>query len=152
MKIYKKGPIGALASEYENALIELKAYLVTIPNNTFTNVENDSAPKEFQSARNIVLHVVNSGYIYVNHIRKRLGKETILYTFDIQTTKEAIVELDKMFEYTLSAFEDLWEFTYSDLMHTIIKTSWTTYDLEALIEHAIVHVLRHHRQIERTIN
>ncbi len=39
--------------------------------------------------------------------------------------------------------------TDKELLNTIIKTSWTTYDLEALIEHSIVHVLRHRLQIEK---
>jgi hypothetical protein len=41
--------------------------------------------------------------------------------------------------------------TYDALMNTVIKTSWTTYDLEAIIEHAIVHILRHRLQIEKMI-
>ena len=56
-----------------------------------------------------------------------------------------------MFKYTVDTFEDKWLLTDKELLNTIIKTSWTTYDLEAIIEHAIVHVLRHRRQIEKRL-
>jgi hypothetical protein len=56
-----------------------------------------------------------------------------------------------MFEYTVETFEDKWLLTYDELMKIRIKTSWTTYDLEAIIEHGIVHILRHRLQIEKMI-
>ena len=136
MKTYRKGPIGALADEYEKVLNELKTLLITISNEKFTRIVDDSVPKKFQSIRTIVLHLVNSGYVYANHIRKRFGNETKAKAIDINTTEEAIMHLDTMFQYTLATFEDKWQLTYDDLMNTIIKTSWTTYDMEALIEHA----------------
>ena len=70
---------------------------------------------------------------------------------EIEKTEQGISELEKMFEYTVETFEDKWHLTYDELMSTIIKTSWTTYDLEAITEHAIVHILRHRLQIEKMI-
>jgi hypothetical protein len=51
----------------------------------------------------------------------------------------------------IGALTDEYEKALGELKNTIIKTSWTTYDLEAIIEHAIVHVLRHRLQIEKMI-
>ena len=65
--------------------------------------------------------------------------------------KEAIIELDKMFNYIVETFEDKWLLKDDDLLNTIIKTSWTTYDLEAIIEHSIVHILRHRLQIQKLL-
>lgn len=56
-----------------------------------------------------------------------------------------------MFEYTVKTFEDKLLLTDDELLNTIIKTSWTTNALEAIIEHAIVHILRHRLQIEKMI-
>ena len=94
MKTYRKGPIGALADEYEKVLNELKTLLITISNEKFTRIVDDSVPKKFQSIRTIVLHLVNSGYVYANHIRKRFGNETKAKAIDINTTEEAIMHLD----------------------------------------------------------
>ncbi len=151
MQTYRKGAIGALADEYEKALEELKAVLKNISDKHFTETADNSLDKDFQSIRNIVLHIVDSGYIYANHIRKRFGNAITKQEIKIETVDEGFYQLDMMFQYTLETFEDKWVLTDEELLNTIIKTSWTTYDLEAIIEHAIVHVLRHRRQIEKRI-
>ena len=150
-KTYRKGAIGALTDEYEKALNELKDLLRQIPDDEFKRVLNKNTELEFQSIRNIVLHMINSGYGYANYIRKRFGNSYVVPKIKIEKTEQSISELEKMFEYTVETFEDKWHLTYKDLMNTIIKTSWTTYDLEAITEHAIVHILRHRLQIEKMI-
>ncbi len=150
-KPYRKGAIGALTDEYEKALNELKALLLQIPDDTFKKVYNEKTDIDFQSVRNIVLHIINSGYVYANHIRKRFGDSYVIPKIEIIKTEEGISGLDEMFEYTVETFEDKWHLTDDELLNTIIKTSWTTYDLEAIIEHAIVHILRHRLQIEKMI-
>ena len=150
-KTYRKGAIGALTDEYEKALEELKTLLIKIPDAEFRKVYNTEVDMDFQSVQNLVLHIIRSGYVYANHIRKRFGNSYIVPEIEITKTEQGIFELNKMFEYTVETFEDKWLLTYGELMNTIIKTSWTTYDLEAIIEHAIVHILRHRLQIEKMI-
>lgn len=151
MKTYRKGAIGALSDEYEKALEELKGLLKSISDKNFKEIEDTSLKEDFQSIRNIVLHIVDSGYVYANHIRKRFGNVITRREVKIETTDEALYQLDRMFRYTVDTFEDKWLLTDDELLNTIIKTSWTTYDLEAIIEHAIVHILRHRLQIEKRI-
>ncbi len=150
-KIYRKGAIGALADEYEKALEELRNLLKNISDENFKEIADNSLDEDFQSIRNIVLHIVDSGYIYANHIRMRFGSAITKQEIKIATVEQAFYQLDRMFQYTLETFDDKWILTDQELLNTIIKTSWTTYDLEAIIEHAIVHVLRHRRQIEKRI-
>jgi len=150
-KTYRKGAIGALTDEYEKALNELKDLLLLIPDSEFQKVYNEKTEHDFQSIRNILLHMINSGYGYANYIRKRFGNKYVVRKIEIEKTEQGISELEKMFEYTVETFEDKWHLTYGELMNIIIKTSWTTYDLEAIIEHAIVHILRHRLQIEKMI-
>ena len=150
-KTYRNGAIGALTDEYEKALEELKTLLIKIPDAEFRKVYNTEVDMDFQSVQNLVLHIIRSGYVYANHIRKRFGNSYIVPEIEITKTEQGIFELNKMFEYTVETFEDKWLLTYDELMNTIIKTSWTTYDLEAIIEHAIVHILRHRFQIEKMI-
>ena len=150
-KTYRKGAIGALTDEYEKALEELKTLLNKIPDAEFKKAYNKEVDTDFQSVSNLVLHMINSGYVYANHIRKRFGNSFIVPEIEITKTEQGIFELDKMFEYTVETFEDKWHLTFDELMNTIIKTSWTTYDLEAIIEHGIVHILRHRLQIEKMV-
>ena len=148
---YRSGAIGALTDEYEKALNELKTILQNISNDIFCLITDESIEDDFKSIRNITLHIVSSGYVYANHIRNRFDNEIVLNQTKIDTIIEAIEELDKMFLYTVQTFEDKWLLTDDELMNTIIKTSWTTYDLEAIIEHSIVHILRHRLQIEKRL-
>jgi len=123
---------------------------ITIEN--FKEIKNDSVQEDFQSVRNIVLHIVNSGYVYANHIRKRFENTITNKEVKIDTVEEAFHHLDLMFQYTVDTFEDKWLLTDGELLNTIIKTSWSTYDLEAIIEYAIVHILRHRLQIEKLMS
>ena len=150
-KTYRKGAIGALTDEYEKALEELKDLLIKIPDDKFKKVYNKEVDIDFQSVKNLVTHVIQSGYVYANHIRKRFGNSYVVSEIKITGTEQGTINLDRMFEYTVKTFEDKWLLSDDDLMNTIIKTSWTTYDLEAIIEHAIVHILRHRLQIEKMI-
>ena len=150
-KKYRPGAIGAMTDEYEKALNELKALFQSLSDEVFTDIKNNLVEEDFQSARNIALHVVRTGYVYANHIRKRFGNKVLHPETKINNIEEAITELDKMFQYTVATFEDKWLLTDEELLNTIIKTSWSIYNLEAIIEHAIVHVLRHRLQIEKLL-
>lgn len=122
-KPYRKGAMGALADEYEKALNELKVLLIQIPDNEFIKIYNKDVIIDFQSFRNIVLHIIRSGYVYANYIRKRFGNSYVVSEVEITKTKQVIFEVDKMFDYTLKSFDDKWHLTDYDLMNTIIKTS-----------------------------
>lgn len=148
---YRPGPVGSLADVYETALREFERFLSEIPDTTFTEILDPSVEEDFRSVRNIVAHVVRSGYVYADHIRKRFGEETGRHNFSFDTVAGGITELERMFRYTLDSLDKKWHLTDDDLLGTIIKTSWTTYDLEALLEHAIVHVMRHRRQSEKLL-
>ena len=146
---YRIGPLGALTDEYEKVLIGFKEMLSTLSDDQFIRVFDVNETLDFQSIRNITFHVVRSGYVYSNYIRKYYKEKCIDPDFQFETVAEAIQNLDLMFAYAVATFENKWHFKDDDLMKARITTSWTTYDLEAICEHAIVHVLRHKRQIEK---
>ena len=57
-----------------------------------------------------------------------------------------------MLEYTAQTLEGRWEMKDKEMADIVIDSSWgVRYDLEQLLEHAIVHILRHRRQIERLL-
>jgi uncharacterized damage-inducible protein DinB len=147
---YRPGAIGAMIDEYEKALNELIVVLKTIPDDIFLSKDNFKE-EDFKSIRNITLHIVCSGYAYSNYIRKSFGNELLLNEIKINSVEEAVAELKKMFQYKVNTFENKWLLSDDEMMNTIIKTSWTTYDLEAIIEHSIVHILRHRLQIQKLI-
>ncbi|HLP50255.1 MAG TPA: DinB family protein [Chitinophagales bacterium] len=72
--------------------------------------------------------------------------------YDVPDTDVAVLELEKMMAYTLQTMEDKWNLSYEDVINNQMKTAWgQQYDFEQLLEHAIVHVMRHKRQIERLL-
>ena len=58
-----------------------------------------------------------------------------------------------MFEYSLNFFQENSNLEIEQLDNTKkINVNWgQQYDIEQLVEHAIVHILRHRRQIEKFI-
>lgn len=147
---YKPGAIGALTDEYEKALNELKAVLKFISEENFLKI-NEFKEEDFQSIRNIATHIIRSGYVYSNYARKSFGREIMSYDVHVNSIATVLLEIDKMFAYHIETFENKWLMSDDDMMKTIIITSWTTYDLEALMEHAIVHILRHRLQIQKML-
>lgn len=139
-----------MTDEYEKALNELKVVLTSISDELFLKTDL-SLEADFQSIRNITAHIIRSGYVYSNYIRTSFGTEKMSYSFQLNSIMDALTEMDKMFQYKLETYENRWLMTDDEMMQTIIKTSWTTYDLEAIIEHSIVHILRHRLQIQKII-
>ncbi len=148
---YRKGAIGAMTDEYEKALKELKVVLETVSEVTFfTPIESND--EDCKSIRNIIFHVVKAGYAYCNYIRKSFENEFISPVIKINSIEEGIRELDSMFKYNVATFEDKWHLTDKEISKNIIKTTWATYELEGIIEHSIVHILRHRLQIQKIVN
>jgi len=147
------GAIGALLDEYEKSVNELKEVILNLTTSELTNVvDEETEDKDCRSIQTILSHVVESGYTYVVEIRKSLGENVNYVGKDLlSSTNEYAVALEKMFVFNEKLFEDypnikLEEYDSSKKF----EVGWgQKYDVEQMLEHAIVHILRHRRQIER---
>lgn len=154
MKKYRdNGAIGALLDEYEKAIQELKNIIQPLSQNELvTIIDHETKDKDCESVQTILSHVVQSGYTYVISIRKWLG-ETVDYKekAKLSSIAEYFYALDEMFAYNAQLFEDYPNIKLEEYdVAKKIKVRWGQYyDVEQLMEHAIVHILRHRRQIER---
>ena len=148
-----QGAIGALLDEYERALEELVTLLKGVSTDQLVKiVDTQSQDEDCRSIQTILTHVVQSGYTYVVEIRKWLGEDAAYREKVIHATVEAYVQaLGQMFAFNEQLFLDHPKIvleTYA--VEGKIKVRWGQfYDVEQLFEHAIVHILRHRRQIER---
>lgn len=155
-KTYRNnGAIGAILDEYERAVQDLKNVLKTVtPSELIKIVDDKTADEDCRSIQTILTHVVRSGYGYTTYIRRTQGESLNFperqLLFSISDYNDA---LDKMFAYNVQLFAD-----YPDVALEVfdsdkkILVNWgQLYDIEQLMEHAIVHILRHRRQIERFI-
>jgi hypothetical protein len=152
-KPYRSGAVGALLDEYEKALRELSRLVEPLEKATLTAVADPyTSDEDCRSIQTVLAHVVRSGFCYAMNIRKKQGEhqEYPARVFRDNAT-EFVADLEGMFHFTEQAFSD-----YPDLpLETVdpdekMLLPWgQVYDTEQLLEHAIVHILRHRRQIER---
>ena len=152
-KIYRQGAKGALLDEYEKVIAELKECIKDISDKELAfivdpNTDDDNC----LSIQTILTHVVDSGFGYAVYIKNLGGNNSVEPVPKTNATaKEYISDLTDAFQFTLTVFETIKE---TDLEHLdqakkIVTGSGRFYDIEQMMEHAIVHILRHRRQIEK---
>jgi len=147
------GAIGALLDEYEKALNELTVTIDNLTQEQLTRIiDFDTKDEDCKSIQSVLSHIVQSGYTYVLEIRKWLG-EKIEYKNEIKlsTIEEYKSALGEMFDFNEKLFLDYpnLELEENDPNKKINVRWGQNYDVEQLFEHAIVHILRHRRQIEK---
>ena len=152
MKInYRKGGIGAVMDEYERSSVDLKNLVGNISETDFAKiVDSDTKDEDCCSVQTIISHVINSGFGYANYIRDWYSMPKSSPERRLIAQKDFSMELDKMFAYTSETLHDKWEYADEEIMKVKMIVRWgPQYDLEQLLEHAVVHILRHRRQIEK---
>lgn len=154
MKIYRtNGAIGALLDEYEKAILELQAVLKGLTHNELISiVDQQTDDPDCRSIQTILTHVIRSGYGYAIVIRKWLGEDLEYRQSQIlDSVEEYQKAITDMFQYNVKLFDDYPNIVLEEMDNEKkIKVRWgQLYDVEQLMEHAIVHILRHRRQIER---
>ena len=152
-KKYRKGAIGALMDEYERAAEELKDLVSNIAETDFVKIiDAKTNDDDCRSVQTIISHVINSGFGYANYIRDWFAIPKSSPERRLILQKDFSIELDKMLAYTSETLQDKWEFSDEEIMKVkIISRHGPSYDIEQMLEHAIVHILRHRRQIEKFI-
>ena len=152
-KHFRKGAIGAVVDEYERASLELKNLIRQISITDFEKIVDPvTKDEDCRSVQTIVSHITNSGYGYANYIRDWFSIPKSSPERRLISQKEFIEEFDKMLAYTVETLQDKWELTDEEIIKVKIIVRWgPQYDLEQLLEHAVVHILRHRRQIEKFV-
>jgi uncharacterized damage-inducible protein DinB len=150
---YRKGAIGALMDEYERAAAELKNLIARISESDFIKiVDTDTKDEDCRSVQTIVSHVTNSGYGYANYIRDWFAIPKSSPERKLLSINEFVLRFDNMLAYTSETLEGKWEYSDDEIQKVKMVVRWgPQYDLEQLLEHAVVHILRHRRQIEKFI-
>lgn len=148
---YRKGGIGALMDEYERAANEFKNLVGKISESDFVRIfDADTKDDDCRSVQTIVSHVTNSGYGYANYIRDWYSIPKNSPERRLLSQTEFPAEFDKLLLYTSETLQDKWEYSDDEIQKVKLIVRWgSQYDLEQLLEHAIVHILRHRRQIEK---
>lgn len=150
----RSGAIGALIDIYVRAASELRDLIKKVPDSKFEEtIDTDTDDDDCRSIQTILRHVIRSGYAYANYVRQAFQLPVTQSEAEISPRLSSIAQLESMMHYTERTLEGKSEMTEEEISLCVIHTNWNTnYDLEQLLEHAIVHVLRHRRQIERFLH
>lgn len=152
MENQRQGAKGALLDEYERALTDLKRTISSIKDAELTViVDANTSDPDCRSIQTILTHVVRSAIGYATYIRQHQGE---VIDFPVSQTLGSVGDYASALDAALSFTEQTFK-AYPDLVleslepDQKIRVRWgQLYDVEQLMEHAIVHVLRHRRQIE----
>lgn len=151
-KTDRTGAIGALIDIYEQAMSELIQTIIDIPDHQMLIITDTKTEDEnCRSIQTILTHVVHSGFGYATLINNFKGQHQKRPDKVFHTTITAYVnDLFKVFHFTELVFKDLEDKDLEQFDESQkIATGWgQKYDIEQLTEHAIVHILRHKRQIQ----
>ena len=150
--IKKQNAVLAFLEEYKKAINELQIIISDVSSQELIEiVDPRTANPECRSIQTILTHVVSSGYSYCVYIQnhrnidsKRPGQELRL------SCSEYSNDLNQVLEFTNQTFSSIYDHELEMFNNSQkITTRWgQIYDIEQMMEHAIVHVLRHRRQIE----
>lgn len=151
--MYRQGAVGALLDIYEQAISDLKETIKDVPDDALTNIiDTQTTDENCRSIQTILSHVVSSGYGYATSIHNLRGNiiERPDKTFR-STIKEYAEDITNVFTYTENILKEIKDNELEQTDNSLkIKTTWGQwYDIEQMMEHAIVHILRHKRQIDK---
>lgn len=144
--------VSALLAEYQKAIIELQHVIHDISEEDLTfTVDHATTNPDCKSIQTILSHVVSSGYSYCVYIQNFKNKNTVRpEKVNRSSIADYINDLNKILKFTQETFATIDDDALEEWdASKKIRTSWgQLYDIEQLMEHAIVHILRHRRQIE----
>lgn len=145
----------ALLDEYQKSIRELIFVIHNISDQQLCKiVDHETQDQECRSIQTILTHVIASGYSYTVYIEHSIGIHSTRPEPKIfETINPYITALTAMFEYCVQCFKLHPNVVIEehDPLNKINVKWGQQYDIEQLMEHAIVHILRHRRQIEHFI-
>jgi len=146
------GAFGALMDEYARAAEDFCSTVEALPLDLFLR-ERESPDPETVSIQTVCAHVVGAAYGYAIYIRIARGLPRrerpafeALRAAEPAGVRPLLTEPLRLTEESVEGLTD----TDEVLVPLRFQVRWgPTYDPEMLLEHAIVHLLRHRRQITR---
>jgi len=147
------GPFGALMDEYARAAEDYCRVVEGLAPEVFRR-ERPSQDPDTRSPQAICAHVCGAARRYADYIRKARG---FPYEEKFVQDPAAVADpravrglLQSGLRYTEGALEGLYDAPAETYTALTFPVRWgPSYDPEMMLEHAIVHLLRHRRQLER---
>lgn len=147
------GPFGALMDEYARAAEDFCRVVEGFDLARF-DAERPSNNPNTVSPRAICLHVIGAAHRYAHYIRKARGVDFVeRYDTDpaqLRSPQEVRTLLTEGILLMEETVEPLLNATEQEIQALSFAVRWgPRYDPEMILEHAVCHLLRHRRQLER---
>jgi uncharacterized damage-inducible protein DinB len=146
------GSVKGLLAEYKKAINELINSIAPLSVDQLSLIaDTDTKDIDCKSIQTVLTHVVFSGFIYTIEIERSIGlKKSYPDKTVFKNADQYIEQLNLMFNYCEIFFKQNPNLIIeqTDNSKKIVVGWGQLYDIEQLLEHAIVHVLRHRRQID----
>ena len=147
---YRSGAIGALMDKYERAASDLARLIERVPKMISAGL--DSRRRMRTAVRCKPSCPTWSGPAQL----RRLHQEQFAIASSrpqprLLSQQESLEQLDAALRYTIQTLEGRWEMSDEEITGVINSRWGVVYNVEGLMEHAVVHILRHRRQIEKFI-
>jgi hypothetical protein len=147
------GPFGALMDEYARAAEDFCRTLEALPPGAL-DWERPSDDPDTASVRFLCAHVCGAARRYADYIRAARGlpheSSFVFAPTELRTPADVREKLAEMLRYSERAIAGLEQATEAEITALTFQVRWgPTYDPEMILEHGIVHLLRHRRQLER---
>ncbi len=146
------GPFGAIMDEYARAAGDFCRVIESLSLEAYAQVRPSDDP-DTVSIQAICAHVVSSAHRYSDYIRQARGMpfvdQFVVEGEELPTPAAVRARLAESTQYTEDSLEGWYENPAASESLKFQVRWGPIYDPEMLLEHAIVHLLRHRRQVER---
>ena len=147
------GPFGALMDEYARAAEDFCRVVEGFDLARFDAARPSNDPNTV-SPRSICLHVIGGAHRYAHYVRKARGVDFVeRYEAEpgrLRVPQDVRALLTEGIVLTEETVEPLLKASDEDIQALSFPVRWgPRYDPEMILEHAVCHLLRHRRQLER---
>jgi uncharacterized damage-inducible protein DinB len=146
------GSLRAVLDEYARAIRDYETVLRGLPSDRYT-ARTALSDEHYACVRDIAAHVVGAAYSYADHIQRALDRNEEpppRRAIDVATPADAINGVWAAFDQMVEVLRRIKDWSDDQQGELRFVTRWKQpYDIEQMLEHAIVHILRHRRQLER---
>ncbi len=150
-----QGSVKALLQLYKTAIDELIETIKDLNEEQLTKiVDTNTKDPDCKSVQAILGHVVCSGFGYIIYMENHIGlNKARLEKISLNDVNAYTIQLLAMHEYSEQFFLQHPTLLIEEIDNTKkINVSWgQQYDVEQLMEHAVMHVMRHRLQIIRLL-
>jgi len=152
----RPGALGALMDLYEQeAGLLLETIKEKMPAGDWEVIKDtETKDDDCKSYQTICQHIIEAAKYYIDWLQKAENPNYETKEIKVSLTQKSDFEpqLRAVLKQQATYFENRWSMSDEEIEAIKVKTGWGfILDADTLLEHAVMHIMRHHRQILKFI-